>query len=362
MLERVAEVLRISVDMLTDPEQARVAAGACLDAFEILAIREALQRYDAITTVLRSPVATDNPPDIARVRHQVAYAWSSFQNAHYSMLGHVLPGLLREAQDAVAEHSGDERTTARVLLSEAYQVTASALWKMKEIDLAWLAAERALVLAEAIGDPLLISDAARRVAQGLMATNHGGQALNLLRADIDRLEPGVSTASAEYLSLYGMLFLLSGVVAARQGQAAVARELHSEGQAVAARLADDRNERWTAFGPTNVVLHQVAALVDLGDGGAAVRAARSVRPDGLAKLPRERRANFFVDVARGHALEGRRDDAVTALLKAERFAPDEVRCRPLAIALIADLQRQGPGQSPLLLRQLATRVGLGSGS
>src|SRR5215475_679219 len=52
MLERVAEVLRISVDVLTDPEQAGVAAGACLDAFEIRAIREALQRYDAITTVL----------------------------------------------------------------------------------------------------------------------------------------------------------------------------------------------------------------------------------------------------------------------------------------------------------------------
>jgi hypothetical protein len=360
MLERVAEVLRISVDVLTDPEQARVADGACLDAFEIRAIREALQRYDAITTVLRSSVAADNRPDIGRVQQQVAYAWSSFQNAHYSMLGHVLPGLLREAQDAVAEHSGRERTSAQILLSQAYQVTASALWKMKEIDLAWLAAERALVLAEAIGDPLLISDAARRVAQGLMATDHSGQALNLLRADIDRLEPGSGTASAEYLSLYGMLFLLGGVVAARQGHAAVARELHGEGQVIAARMGEDRNERWTAFGPTNVVLHQVAALVDLGDGGAAARAASAVQPDGLARLPRERRANFFVDVARGNALEGRRDKAVAALLQAEQFAPDEVRCRPVALALIADLQRQGPGQPPAPLRQLAGRVGLHS--
>jgi hypothetical protein len=195
-----------------------------------------------------------------------------------------------------------------------------------------------------------------------MATNHGDQALNLLRADIDRLEPGLGTASAEYLSLYGMLFLLGGVVAARQGQAAVARDLHSEGRVVADRIGDDRNERWTAFGPTNVVLHQVAALVDLGDGGAAVQAADTVRPDGLANLPRERRANFFVDVARGHALEGRRDEAVTALLHAEQFAPDEVRCRPLALTLIADLQRQGPGRPPLSLRQLAVRVGFGTAS
>jgi hypothetical protein len=46
------------------------------------------------------------------------------------------------------------------------------------------------------------------------------------------------------------------------------------------------------------------------------------------------------------------------LLQAEQFAPDEVRCRPVALALIADLQSQGPGQPPLLLRHLAARVGL----
>src|SRR5215813_7351669 len=108
MLERVAEVLNVPVDVLTNPEQARVAASTCLDAFEVLAIREALQRYDAITTVLRSPISAENPADMSQVQQQVAYAWSSFQNAHYSMLGRVLPGLLRASQDAVAQHSGDE--------------------------------------------------------------------------------------------------------------------------------------------------------------------------------------------------------------------------------------------------------------
>lgn len=360
MLERVAEVLNISVDALTNPDQAQAAASACLDPFEVLAIREVLQRYDAITTLLHSPMAADKMVDIDRVRRQVAYAWSSFQNGNYSMLGSVLPSLLREAQDGVAQHSAGEREEARIALSEAYQVTASALWKIKEVDLAWLAAERALMLAEAVGDSLLVSDAARRVAQGLMATNHSDQALSLLRADIDRLEPGIGTASAEYLSLYGMLFLLGGVVAARQGDAATARELHSEGLGIAGRLGDDRNERWTAFGPTNVVLHQVAALVDLGDGSAAVEAADRARPEGLAKLPRERRANFFVDVARGHALKGKRDQAVVALLQAEQVARDEVRCRPVALNLIADLLRQGQGKPPLTLRLLAARVGLGT--
>jgi hypothetical protein len=113
----------------------------------------------------------------------------------------------------------------------------------------------------------------------------------------------------------------------------------------------------TALGPTNVGLHRVAVLVDLGDGGAAVEAAREVNPDGLAMLPKERRANFHIDVARGHALAGRRDPAVRALLDAETLAPDEVRCRPMATALITELQRR-PGPRSWQLVQLSSRAGL----
>src|SRR2546423_12925224 len=50
MLERVAEVLNVSVDVLSSPERARLAVATCLDAFEVSAIREALQRFDAIST------------------------------------------------------------------------------------------------------------------------------------------------------------------------------------------------------------------------------------------------------------------------------------------------------------------------
>jgi hypothetical protein len=101
----------------------------------------------------------------------------------------------------------------------------------------------------------------------------------------------------------------------------------------------------------------VAVLIELGDGGAAVEAAREVSPDRLAALPKERRANFHIDVAQGHALAGRRDEAVTALLDAETLAPDEVRCRPVATTLIADLQRR-PGPRCWQLAQLAARAGL----
>lgn len=357
MVERVATVLQVPVEALLGTASGNADVG-CLDLVSLASIREALQRYAAITTLLR-PTSDGEPPDACAVRRQVEYAWTAFQNGHYSGLGRVLPGMLLAAQDLASTSSGDTRRETDALLSQAYQVTASALWKMREVDLAWLAAERGMVLAERTGDALLISDAARRVAQGLMVTGHGDQALDLLRADIDRLEPGPGQAGPAYLSLYGMLFLLGGVVAARLGRAGLVAELHGEGERVAARLGADGNERWTAFGPTNVALHQVAAFVDLGEGGAAVRVAAAVTTEGLQRLPRERRAAFFVDVARGHALDRHRDTAVAALLQAERLAPDEVRCRPIAVTLIDELLRLGTGPAPLPLRQLAARVGLG---
>jgi hypothetical protein len=195
-----------------------------------------------------------------------------------------------------------------------------------------------------------------------MVIGHYDQALELVRADIDRLEPGRGTRSAAFLSLYGMLFLMGAVVAARASNRAAASDLLDEGQRVARQLGYDGNERFTAFGPINVHLHRVAALLDLGDGAGAVSAARHVTTDGLSRLPKERRANYYLDVARGHKISGHRDDAVGTLLTADRLFPDELRCRPLALDLVEDLRRSSVGAHSTQLHKLAARIGLADGS
>ncbi|MGH3753180.1 MAG: helix-turn-helix domain-containing protein [Pseudonocardiaceae bacterium] len=362
MLERVAEVLHISVETLTDTTEVGQARH-CLDVFEVSAIRAAVQSYQAVSRVF-VPTGSDvaEPPDLDRLAQQVVYAWTAFQNGHWPVLGQVLPRLLITGQLAVAAYLGADEPArrARMLLSQAYQVTASTLWKLKEGDLAWLAAERGLVLAEETGDSLLISDAARRVTQGLMVMAHYDQALELVRADIDRLEPGRGSGSAALLSLYGMLFLMGAVVAARANNPAVARDLLEEGHGVARQLGYDGNECFTAFGPTNVHLHQVAVLLDLGDGAGAVQAAHHVTPEGLNRLPKERRANYYLDLTRGLSLAGRRDEAIATLLTADRLFPEEIRCRPIALDLLDELRRGASGTRALELEQLAGRVGLTS--
>jgi hypothetical protein len=117
-------------------------------------------------------------------------------------------------------------------------------------------------------------------------------------------------ASAAYLSAYGMLFLKGSIAAARDGKAGVARDLHAEARRVAIRLGPNPNAQWSNFGTANVAVHRVSALADLHEGGRVVEEASRIDPAELNALARERRANHFLDVARGYAQWGKREQAV----------------------------------------------------
>jgi hypothetical protein len=105
--------------------------------------------------------------------------------------------------------------------------------------LTWLAAERGFVLTEETGDSLLIGAATRQVVRGLMFLKRYDQALEFMRAGVDRLEPECGSGSPAYLSLYGLLFLAGAANAARANKPAVARDLLDEGHSVA-RLRQQR--------------------------------------------------------------------------------------------------------------------------
>jgi hypothetical protein len=78
------------------------------------------------------------------------------------------------------------------------------------------------------------------------------------------------------------------------------------------------------------------------EGGRVVEAAEAMTEGQLLGLPKERRANHLVDVARGYVQWGKRDDAVTLLIQADHLAREEVRCRPHTHLLIAELVQSYP--------------------
>jgi transcriptional regulator with XRE-family HTH domain len=356
MLERVAAALDIEVSVLTDDEAARLGS-QCLDAAEVRAIKGALGSYESIVGGGGPLVA--GPPDLARLRRNVDHACSAWLSSHFAVMGRVLPGLIREAQHAVQVLDGDERLEATRHLVMAYCKASSTLLKFDAVDVAWLAADRAVNLASGTGDTACLARATRSVARAMTSAGQRREAIDVLVAMAGRMEaelPG--DPGTVMVSTYGMLLLPAEIAAARDGDADTALALHRQAEAVAGRLGPAFNDRVTAFGAANVALHRVSALVRLHEGTQALAFARTIHPDAVARLPRERRANHLLDLAEGHRQAGQAREAARALVRAEQVAPEEVRCRPLVRQLLSRLLEHPVGGASGELRQLARRVGL----
>jgi hypothetical protein len=134
------------------------------------------------------------------------------------------------------------------------------------------------------------------------------------------------------------------------------RELTDEAASIAAQLRGRvlLRDHGGGFSSATVELHRVSAENYAGDPGAAVKAAVRIVP---ASLPTtECRARYWTDTARAYANWGRREDCVSALLAAEREAPQEAHARPAVRDLVSSLLvtgRTGPE-----LRGLAARCGI----
>ena len=350
VIEVICEVLRIDLPVLIGRELPR-DTDQCLDNTEVEAIRAALERYEGLTAGPDAPV--EEPPAVDQLRQRVDYLWLAFEAADYEIVGRALPGVLRDSQRA---HAAFRQAASAQVLAETYQITASTARKLGEFDLAWIAGDRGIAVAEEAADQLLTATAAYRVANALLAMGRVDAAYALNVSIAGRLEPNLETEADR--SVYGTMLLQAAIASARKGDNRDVRDLIREAHEVANRVGPARNDYHTAFGPVNVGIHRVSALVELGEGGSAVEAAAVVPREDLGQLPRERRANHLVDVARGYSQWGKREQALTTLLGAEQLAPSEVRCRPMARATITDLVHRSRGTTPALLRDLAERAGV----
>ncbi|MBV9160473.1 MAG: helix-turn-helix transcriptional regulator [Pseudonocardiales bacterium] len=359
VLRQISRVLDIPLAAIIDPEEVE-RQRTCPDDREINNIRQALRRYDAITNVFRPGGDVLSEPNLAKLERSVRFGWMAFQASNYRVIGQLLADLIRDSQAAVWQLENDQRQQAQTWLAWTYQLTAATAFKLGDTQLGWVAADRGIQIAEQTGDLTLIGSAARRVAHALSATHQSDDAVQLVKSAASRLEPHLRSADSAFASAYGMLLLKGSIAAARLDHAADVRDLQDEALAVAARLENDRNEHWSAFGTTNVSVHRVSALADMQSGGRVIEAAADIPYGDLMHLPRERRASHLLDVTRGHLQAGQRDQAATTLLEADQLAPEEVRCRHLAKLVITDLVRSYPrGLTPMVgVTRLARAVGV----
>jgi|HubBroStandDraft_6_1064221.scaffolds.fasta_scaffold50709_2 transcriptional regulator with XRE-family HTH domain len=284
------------------------------------------------------------------------------QQAMYSELTAVLPELIRSTEAATRERDeDDERQRAFVALSHVYHVAGAVAQRAGDMELAWIATDRALTAAERGGDDQLVAIAARRVGNALLRSGRPEDAATVSLAAARTLERSApAMASPEGVSVRGALYLKAAVSMARAGDKTEAWRLLAEAERDVDKVAPDADHAWTAYNGTNVALHRVDVALEQGDPDDALRRADSIDPTAFQPYLAERRSRVFVNVARAYVMRGGEDSAaVSSLLQAESIAPEEVRQQGVVRAMVQTCLRRERKTATPGLRRLAQRVGAG---
>ncbi len=354
---RLAQVLKVTVEDLVGQPLSLTPNGG-IEYRAVPALRAALTDYEVIPATFGIGVGDGPVRDPPSLQRNVDQANRLYQAAHYEEAGLLLSRLIGETQRAARELADDASRDALGVLAQTYHITAKTLTKVGETELAWIAAERSLPAAQWAESPLLMAASAYHLGHVFLRAGQVEQAADVTMTAARALEPGLATATPEHLSAWGALHLTALIAVARQDDRVAVRQLLGEARATADRLGQDRNDFWTAFGPTNVAMHEVSIAVELGDAGEVVRKGEALDPSRFPSGLLGRRAQVFIDLARGYTQQRRDAAAVNMLLEAERIAPEAVRYQVIVKEMLRELLRREHRASTPQLRPLAARVGI----
>jgi transcriptional regulator with XRE-family HTH domain len=303
--------------------------------------------YPVLAVISNVPV-----PALSALEQSVDDVWAAVHLGDLDGLPDQLETLLPELERAA--RAGEHQRQANELLASAYHAMAAAFSKLREVDAAWIATDRAIHAAERSGDPLLAAAGAFRLAVVFQGAGQYEQVEHNARTVADGLMERFRDLGDPARSVWGALTLQRAVAAARSDNAQVAYQLLDDVREVAARVGSGRNDYHTEFSPVNVQVHEVAIAADLGDAGRALRVAAGIDSEGLSA---ERRTRLLIDVARAHNQRRDSEQAVRSLVDAEEIAANIVHEHYYARQIITDLLGMSDDPAPTLVA-LARRCGI----
>jgi transcriptional regulator with XRE-family HTH domain len=336
VIAALARALRVEVgDLLGQPVLAEDDEGND----DIPAIRDALMTPRRLSRTLFRPAPKAPPMDAANASRLIEHAWINYQSGRIGRVVAELPKLIALAQDLEDATTPSDRAGWAVS-ARVHHLAATTLSKLGEADLAWIAAERAMYAADQSDDPLVLASAARAGTHALLVSGRFDDAVELGNTAAEWMRPQLTNDDPEALSLLGMLRLRTAVAAARRQDRSATVDLISRAQRAADRLGRDANFWQTGFGPTNVELHRISTLLDLGDVDYVVRHGSDVTP---TNLPVERQVSHMMDLARALSMAAQDDEATRILTEAEQMAPHLVRQNPAVRETVKEMYRRaGP--------------------
>ncbi|GAB3083835.1 helix-turn-helix domain-containing protein [Micromonospora schwarzwaldensis] len=349
MLDRMARALKVDVSALVGELSDRSAVVNGPEHPALASVRDAVNRFS---------ISADVPPEsLSGLRARLDAAWRARHQAsdHRTVLGGVLPGLLRDVQRAAIVYEGGERRQAQALLAETLGLAQMFLAYQPAAELLWRVADRAMVAAQESGDPEAVACAGWFLCQVHRDAGDWDTAMVVTLDVLSALEPYTDDANPNLLALWGAVNFEAAYTAARAGEEGRAWRFWDRADRVAHRLPADFYQPQTSFSRVVMGAHAVTVSVELQKSGEAVRQAR--RHDAAAIPSRPRRARHLIEVARAHYGKNDTEAAVAFLGQAYQSAPETIRFNGYARQITLDLL-DGPRSTREEAHDLAMKVGL----
>ncbi|WP_055477675.1 helix-turn-helix domain-containing protein [Sphaerimonospora mesophila] len=300
------------------------------------------------------PTGTVQPLGTLRARLDAAWRARHASPDHRTVLGKVLPDLIRDAQLAATMHQGEDRRRAQALLAEVYGLAQMFLAYQPAQDLLWRVADRALLSAQASEDPLALSCAVWFLGQAHRDAGDLEAAQEVNEQGMAALQPHMDSAGVDLRAMWGALSFELAFTAARLGEAGEAWLHWEEAAHVAERLPADYYQPWTSFSQVIMRPHAVTIAVELHQGGESARQAEGAMAASIPSRPR--RGRHLIEVARAHHLQRDHAAVLGTLELAQQTAPETIKYNGYARRLILEMT-----ELPSMRRQahaLADKIGL----
>ncbi|SCL24711.1 helix-turn-helix domain-containing protein [Micromonospora inyonensis] len=302
---------------------------------------------------------TVEPTTLSEVRQRVAHVHSLYQRGNYAETVRALPDTLEQAHLLTRTCTDTQRLRAAAILAAANLAAAKLAVKLGDPSLAWVAADRAAcIAADQTEDAALVAATAFSVGTALLAMpNRVDDAEEVVLSALGRVRRDPVSTRPRVLSTRGALTLLAGLIAARQAQPAAAGQHLDDAYALARLLGSDRNDLWTGFGPTNVMIHRISIAARTDRPQLAIHLGERLDTSSLPAALVSRRAQVHLDLAAAYATSPDNDPAaVLHLLEAERIAPQKVHTHGRTRRMIGDLLARERRAITPGLRALAERA------
>ncbi|MFE6052193.1 helix-turn-helix domain-containing protein [Kitasatospora sp. NPDC056446] len=282
-------------------------------------------------------IGTDvEPPDATALRADLARAWADYRAGDYTRAGGLAAPAIVEAAALLRSAPDGERCTAHGILADAYRLASYTAQFHGARDLAYAAIGHAHHHVQQAADPLRAAMVDCGRSWIYMRDARLDQATTIAEEAFASIEPRYAERDPEVLATYGWHVTFAAVVASRSGDADRARDLLSQGQAVAARMGRDVMINGTSYGPTTVTAQAIGIHTVMGDPGKALALARNLGD--LSPLPQAARNRLALDLALAQADTRQYDAALDTLLQVCTAHPDWARHQALPGAI---MQRAG---------------------